>query len=147
MSPRTLRRSSRKVRHSLVLCHFSFARMMCCRRCGCGARHFRSSCASRAFRDNWSPPFHRRYMLTRICYPECKNSPQCSPAKHHFDECVERVHQQESEGEAKEDCVEECTFIYRFPLMPCKEMKGKCLSSSSAIRSSSHVRMVGPVFC
>ncbi|UKZ80956.1 hypothetical protein TrVFT333_008721 [Trichoderma virens FT-333] len=29
------------------------------------------------------------------------------PAKHHFDECVERVHQQESEGEAKEDCVEE----------------------------------------
>ncbi|OTA05175.1 hypothetical protein A9Z42_0057950 [Trichoderma parareesei] len=38
---------------------------------------------------------------------ECKNSPQCSPAKHHFDECVERVHQQESEGEAKEDCVEE----------------------------------------
>ncbi|KAL6902699.1 ubiquinol-cytochrome C reductase hinge domain-containing protein [Trichoderma evansii] len=38
---------------------------------------------------------------------ECKNSPQCAPAKHHFDECVERVHQQESEGEAKEDCVEE----------------------------------------
>ncbi|KAL7924271.1 ubiquinol-cytochrome C reductase hinge domain-containing protein [Trichoderma austrokoningii] len=38
---------------------------------------------------------------------ECKNSAQCSPAKHHFDECVERVHQQESEGEAKEDCVEE----------------------------------------
>ncbi|PHH84310.1 hypothetical protein CDD83_2168 [Cordyceps sp. RAO-2017] len=38
---------------------------------------------------------------------ECKNSPQCAPAKHHFDECVERVQQQESEGEAKEDCVEE----------------------------------------
>ncbi|KAK2590384.1 Cytochrome b-c1 complex subunit 6, mitochondrial [Conoideocrella luteorostrata] len=38
---------------------------------------------------------------------ECKNSAQCAPAKHHFDECVERVHQQESEGEAKEDCVEE----------------------------------------
>ncbi|KAI6760986.1 hypothetical protein HG530_009846 [Fusarium avenaceum] len=38
---------------------------------------------------------------------ECKNSPQCSPAKHHFDECVERVQQQESEGGAKEDCVEE----------------------------------------
>lgn len=45
-----------------------------------------------------------------MVYSECKNSPQCSPAKHHFDECVERVHQQESEGEAKEDCVEECTF-------------------------------------
>nr|AJQ18916.1 QcrA [Epichloe bromicola] len=38
---------------------------------------------------------------------ECKNSAQCAPAKHHFDECVERVQQQESEGEAKEDCVEE----------------------------------------
>ena len=38
---------------------------------------------------------------------ECKNSAQCAPAKHHFDECVERVHQQESEGGAKEDCVEE----------------------------------------
>lgn len=39
---------------------------------------------------------------------ECRNSPQCAPAKHHFDECVERVQQQESEGGAKEDCVEEC---------------------------------------
>ncbi|KHN99150.1 ubiquionol cytochrome C reductase hinge protein [Metarhizium album ARSEF 1941] len=38
---------------------------------------------------------------------ECKNSAQCAPAKHHFDECVERVQHQESEGEAKEDCVEE----------------------------------------
>ncbi|KYK55035.1 ubiquionol cytochrome C reductase hinge protein [Drechmeria coniospora] len=38
---------------------------------------------------------------------ECKNSAQCAPAKHHFDDCVERVQQQESEGEAKEDCVEE----------------------------------------
>lgn len=38
---------------------------------------------------------------------ECRNSPQCAPAKHHFDECVERVQQQESEGGAKEDCVEE----------------------------------------
>nr|AFP27256.1 ubiquionol cytochrome C reductase hinge protein [Epichloe gansuensis] len=34
---------------------------------------------------------------------ECKNSAQCAPAKHHYDECVERVQQQESEGEAKED--------------------------------------------
>ncbi|KAK5987884.1 Complex III subunit 6 [Cladobotryum mycophilum] len=39
---------------------------------------------------------------------ECEKSAQCSPVKHHFDECVERVHKQESEeGEAKEDCVEE----------------------------------------
>ncbi|KAM5348757.1 hypothetical protein ACJ41O_008580 [Fusarium nematophilum] len=38
---------------------------------------------------------------------ECRNSPQCAPAKHHFDECVERVQQQESEGAATEDCVEE----------------------------------------
>lgn len=40
---------------------------------------------------------------------ECKNAPQCAPAKHHYDHCVERVEQQESEGGAKEDCVEECT--------------------------------------
>ncbi|KAK8097912.1 uncharacterized protein PG998_013398 [Apiospora kogelbergensis] len=38
---------------------------------------------------------------------ECKNSKQCSPAKHHFDECVERVTKQEEDGGAKEDCVEE----------------------------------------
>ena len=37
----------------------------------------------------------------------CKNSKQCAPAKHHFDECVERVTAQEADGEAKEDCVEE----------------------------------------
>ncbi|KAL8421510.1 hypothetical protein RB596_002331 [Gaeumannomyces avenae] len=39
---------------------------------------------------------------------ECKNSKQCSPAKHHFDECVERVtNSSSSESEEKEDCVEE----------------------------------------
>ncbi|KAH6900747.1 ubiquionol cytochrome C reductase hinge protein [Thelonectria olida] len=38
---------------------------------------------------------------------ECRNSAQCHSVKHHFDECVERVQQQESEGGAKEDCVEE----------------------------------------
>ena len=40
---------------------------------------------------------------------ECKQSKQCAPAKHHFDDCVERVQQQESEDGAQEDCVEECT--------------------------------------
>lgn len=43
---------------------------------------------------------------------ECKNSKQCAPAKHHFDDCVERVTNQESEGEVKEDCVEECTYTH-----------------------------------
>ncbi|CAH0018511.1 unnamed protein product [Clonostachys rhizophaga] len=38
---------------------------------------------------------------------ECKNAPQCASAKHHFDHCVERVQQQEEDGGAKEDCVEE----------------------------------------
>lgn len=41
--------------------------------------------------------------------PECKNSALCAPAKHHFDECVERVQQQEGTDGPKEDCVEECT--------------------------------------
>ncbi|KAH8896992.1 Non-heme 11 kDa protein of cytochrome bc1 complex [Thozetella sp. PMI_491] len=38
---------------------------------------------------------------------ECRNSKQCAPAKHHFDECVERVTSAEDDGGAKEDCVEE----------------------------------------
>jgi ubiquinol-cytochrome c reductase subunit 6 len=46
-------------------------------------------------------------MLTMEPRIECRNSKQCSPAKHHFDECVERVTSAESEGGAKEDCVEE----------------------------------------
>ncbi|TPX10171.1 uncharacterized protein E0L32_001368 [Thyridium curvatum] len=37
---------------------------------------------------------------------ECRNSKTCAPAKHHFDECVERV-QGAGEGESSEDCVEE----------------------------------------
>ncbi|EON99782.1 putative ubiquionol cytochrome c reductase hinge protein [Phaeoacremonium minimum UCRPA7] len=38
---------------------------------------------------------------------ECKESKQCAPAKHHFDECVERVTNAEGEDGPKEDCVEE----------------------------------------
>lgn len=37
---------------------------------------------------------------------ECKNSKVCSPAKHHYDECVERV-TSAKEGSQNEDCVEE----------------------------------------
>ncbi|KAI1499508.1 ubiquinol-cytochrome C reductase hinge protein-domain-containing protein [Biscogniauxia marginata] len=38
---------------------------------------------------------------------ECKNSKACAPAKHHFDECVERVTSASDEGETDEDCIEE----------------------------------------
>ncbi|KAI1758347.1 ubiquinol-cytochrome C reductase hinge protein-domain-containing protein [Xylaria castorea] len=39
---------------------------------------------------------------------ECKNSKQCAPAKHHFDECVERVTNASDDNEGEqEDCVEE----------------------------------------
>ncbi|TDZ16962.1 Cytochrome b-c1 complex subunit 6 [Colletotrichum orbiculare MAFF 240422] len=39
---------------------------------------------------------------------ECKESKACAPAKHHYDECVERVTAAaDSEDGAKEDCVEE----------------------------------------
>jgi hypothetical protein len=42
---------------------------------------------------------------------ECRNSKQCAPAKHHYDECVERVTSAEgTDDEGKEDCVEECKF-------------------------------------
>lgn len=51
---------------------------------------------------------------------ECKNAPQCAPAKHHYDDCAARVQKQEAEGEVTEDCVEECTFslaLYTFSLL------------------------------
>ncbi|KAF2197043.1 Non-heme 11 kDa protein of cytochrome bc1 complex [Delitschia confertaspora ATCC 74209] len=39
---------------------------------------------------------------------ECESSKECAPAKHHYDECVQRVTGQiENDGKAKEDCVEE----------------------------------------
>lgn len=39
---------------------------------------------------------------------ECIASKECSPAKHHYDVCAERVTGQiESDSKAKEDCVEE----------------------------------------
>ncbi|KAH3918955.1 hypothetical protein HBI56_097900 [Parastagonospora nodorum] len=39
---------------------------------------------------------------------ECAESKECHPAKHHYDECVERVTGQiENDGKASEDCVEE----------------------------------------
>ncbi|KAF2104370.1 Non-heme 11 kDa protein of cytochrome bc1 complex [Rhizodiscina lignyota] len=46
---------------------------------------------------------------------ECMNSKQCAQYKHHYDECAERVQkQQEENGKAEEDCVEEF-----FHLMHC----------------------------
>ena len=48
------------------------------------------------------------WMLTAFCLAECRESKQCAPYKHHFDECVERVTNASEEGGAKEDCVEEC---------------------------------------
>ncbi|KAH8730960.1 ubiquinol-cytochrome C reductase hinge protein-domain-containing protein [Phaeosphaeriaceae sp. PMI808] len=39
---------------------------------------------------------------------ECVESKECHPAKHHYDECVERVTGQiDNDGKASEDCVEE----------------------------------------
>ncbi|KAK3079879.1 hypothetical protein LTS18_003697, partial [Coniosporium uncinatum] len=40
---------------------------------------------------------------------ECMQTKECAPAKHHYDECAERVLKQmeEGDGKAKEDCVEE----------------------------------------
>ncbi|KAF4122813.1 ubiquinol-cytochrome c reductase subunit 6 [Geosmithia morbida] len=39
--------------------------------------------------------------------PAAEEEPQCAPAKHHFEHCVERVQEQQENGGAKEDCVEE----------------------------------------
>ncbi|ORX95106.1 ubiquinol-cytochrome C reductase hinge protein-domain-containing protein [Clohesyomyces aquaticus] len=39
---------------------------------------------------------------------ECKESKECQPAKHHYDECVDRVTGQiDNDGKASEDCIEE----------------------------------------
>ena len=57
---------------------------------------------------------------------ECKESAACAPAKHHFDECVERVTAAIDEnGKADEDCVEECTSLFQFPnvLYPGLELR------------------------
>lgn len=42
---------------------------------------------------------------------ECAKSAQCAPAKHHYEECAERVtkqHENPNHKGPKEDCVEEC---------------------------------------
>jgi len=54
-------------------------------------------------------------LLTLGLIIECANSAQCAPFKHHFDECVERVHAQHSDHKhkgPKEDCLEECEFSF-----------------------------------
>lgn len=48
-------------------------------------------------------------VLTGVSLTECRNSKECAPAKHHYDECVARV--TGGTGAEGEDCVEECTFI------------------------------------
>jgi len=46
-----------------------------------------------------------------ILSTECMKTKECSPLKHHYDECAERVQRQEEEqGKAQEDCVEECEY-------------------------------------
>jgi ubiquinol-cytochrome c reductase subunit 6 len=45
---------------------------------------------------------------------ECARSSQCRPYKHHFEDCVERVTaaaEAEEKG-PKEDCVEECEYLF-----------------------------------
>ena len=40
---------------------------------------------------------------------ECEKTSECKPAKHHYDECVDRVTAAaDSEKGTKEDCIEEC---------------------------------------
>ncbi len=51
--------------------------------------------------------------LTEV-FVDCANSSECKPAKHHYEECVERVTAAESDEDhkgPKEDCVEECMCV------------------------------------
>jgi hypothetical protein len=50
---------------------------------------------------------------------ECRESKECAPAKHHYEECVERVTGAVDSTEKKhpnEDCVEECK-CYTIPIL------------------------------
>jgi ubiquinol-cytochrome c reductase subunit 6 len=50
---------------------------------------------------------------------ECAKSKECAPHKHHYDHCVERVtkQQEENDGKADEDCVEECMYLFEFGML------------------------------
>ena len=61
---------------------------------------------------------------------ECMQTKQCSPYKHHYDECAERVQKQEEEGgKAKEDCVEECKSALHHDVMLKDELTTSSLPS------------------
>lgn len=58
-------------------------------------------------------------------------SQQCAPLKHHYDECAERVTQQQEEtGKADEDCVEECMLN---PLIECGRQDSRILVCSGLL--------------
>jgi ubiquinol-cytochrome c reductase subunit 6 len=64
-------------------------------------------CGAEALNDVYRLEEPPEQVLTT--FPECMKSQQCAPLKHHYDECAERVTQQQEEnGKADEDCVEEC---------------------------------------
>ena len=51
---------------------------------------------------------------------DCLKTAQCAPLKHHYDECAERVQKQEEEnGKAEEDCVEECKHSLDLSSLDC----------------------------
>ncbi len=65
-------------------------------------------------------------MLTGIGIAECKESKQCAPSKHHFEECVERVQAAaESEKPSDEDCVEECGLPCFFSTPPPSQVAAR----------------------
>ena len=58
------------------------------------------------------------HSIANVTLIECANSAHCAPAKHHYDECVERVTQQQEDEDykgPKEDCVEECEYSQSLP--------------------------------
>ena len=51
--------------------------------------------------------------VDNFSFTECAKSAQCASLKHHYDQCAERVTQQQENPDhkgPKEDCVEECEF-------------------------------------
>lgn len=85
----------------------------------------------------------QRRKLTIIA--ECAESKECHSAKHHYDECAQRVTGQiEDNGKADEDCVEECKILpttptsdklLTYPSLPSRSLRNQ-LRCPQALRSA-----------
>ena len=106
MSLRTRSRSSKLVSSICI------GPMVVCRHNTLGVAIIKARpCATSAGTDQFYVSVWARNVRLMVLSTECMKTKECSPLKHHYDECAERVQRQEEEqGKAQEDCVEECEY-------------------------------------